>query len=80
MTVGIFLRHARVDAGLTQKQMAEKLKLKNGQAISNIERGLSPLPPKHLKKIARLVKVEPQDLLFMALKEQKQVYIARAGL
>ena len=46
---GVFLREKRVKAGLTQKDMSEMCGYDSAQYISNIERGLCPIPPKVLK-------------------------------
>jgi len=48
------VRKAREKTGMTQTQLAKKLKLQTPQYISNIERGLTRLSPKHFLTISKL--------------------------
>lgn len=51
--LGTFLKKARVQAGLTQKNLADYLGYSSAQFISNFERGIS-MPP--LSKLGRMAK------------------------
>lgn len=49
--VGSRLTHYRKRSGLTQWEVAEALDYKSSQFISNIERGLCPIPAQLLKTL-----------------------------
>jgi transcriptional regulator with XRE-family HTH domain len=55
----------REKSGLTQSQAAKKLKLSNGQFISNIERGTCYLPVALIKKISTIYNIDSSWLLSM---------------
>ena len=42
--LGDFFRHHRIQAGFTQQEVADDFKFKSPQFISNIERGVCPIP------------------------------------
>ncbi len=60
---GEYLRLKRVEAGLTQKQVSDKLKLKSPQSISNVERGLAPAPIKMLKVLIQMYRIDEGEIL-----------------
>lgn len=68
--MGRFLKSKRVEAGLTQLELADKLKL-SSQMVSNWERGLCAPPSSSLKKLTALLNVEKEDMLsiFLSSKE-----------
>lgn len=49
--VGNFLRSVREDRNVSQKALASALGLSSAQSISNIERGVSPLPHRLVPRI-----------------------------
>jgi transcriptional regulator with XRE-family HTH domain len=49
------LKEAREAKGLTQADLSEALGFTTPQFISNAERGICQIPPKHYKKLAKLV-------------------------
>lgn len=57
-----YLKAARVKAGLTQKEVSDRLNYKTSQFVSNWERGHSIPPLNALKTIAKLYKVNLNDL------------------
>jgi transcriptional regulator with XRE-family HTH domain len=61
--MGKFLLEHRVRSGLTQKDLAKKLRYRSAQFVSNWERGLSLPPTKQFHKIAQLLQIEPAHLL-----------------
>ena len=63
-----FLKNARLEAKLTQSQVAESLGYSTAQFISNWERGISSPPLKNLKALSTLYKCRPDDLFEMILK------------
>lgn len=60
---GALIRDARSRAGKTQLSLGVELGFANGQFISNLERGLRPLPPKHIPGIARAIGFDQDDLM-----------------
>src|SRR5687768_2487624 len=71
-----YLRERRLEAGLSQMDVAKKLKLKNAQFISNIERGLAPVPFQQLKVLKRLYDISFKELLGRYTHFQKSVFEA----
>jgi transcriptional regulator with XRE-family HTH domain len=58
---GRWLKDLRTDAGLTQQQIAKALGYDYYTTISQIERGLTRVPPKDLGKWASLLKMPVAD-------------------
>jgi transcriptional regulator with XRE-family HTH domain len=57
-----FLRSARVEAGLSQREVSEKLGYRTPQFVSNWERGVSSPPGRMLRKIAEIYEVQAEVL------------------
>lgn len=64
--VGKFIKQRRKELGLNQDYLAKELSYKDKQAISNIERGVAPLPFNRIIKLARLLEVERKKLAKLA--------------
>ena len=62
-----FLKEKREGAGLSQKQVSDKLGYTTPQFVSNWERGVSSPPLKTLKKIGELYHVSSDDLFKVCL-------------
>lgn len=62
-----FLKQKRVTAGLSQRDVADKLGYSTPQFISNWERGVSHPPISALKKLGELYKVSAEDLFEVTL-------------
>lgn len=60
--LGAYLKQLREEAGLTQRDVAEKLGYDYYTMVSQIERGLSRLPVEDLLKWAELLRVDPKKL------------------
>lgn len=60
--VGRFIQKRRKELGLNQDQVAKVLHYKDKQAISNIERGVAPLPFNRIKKLSKLLGIERKTL------------------
>jgi transcriptional regulator with XRE-family HTH domain len=56
------LKNLREQTGLTQGEVANVLGI-DLQCISNWERDASPVPAKHFKTLARVLKTEPNDFV-----------------
>jgi transcriptional regulator with XRE-family HTH domain len=62
-----FLKDKRSVAGLSQRDVADKLGYSTPQFISNWERGISHPPISALKKLSDLYKVSAEELFEMTL-------------
>lgn len=67
--VAEFLRKARVEAGLSQAYVANELGYTSPQFVSNWERGLAGPPTAILKRLAKLYKVNAEELFGLILKD-----------
>ena len=59
---GVFLRNQRQKSGLTQLVVAKACGLSSAQFISNIERGICPVPSDTLVKMSELYNLNKKDL------------------
>ncbi|HEX7675705.1 MAG TPA: helix-turn-helix transcriptional regulator [Bdellovibrio sp.] len=62
-----FLKEKRIRAGLSQKEVAEKLGYSTAQFVSNWERGLSAPPVETLKVIAEMYNVDLDEVFNVTL-------------
>ncbi|HWU41931.1 MAG TPA: helix-turn-helix transcriptional regulator [Bdellovibrio sp.] len=67
-----FLKQKREQAGLSQKQVSEKLGYSTPQFVSNWERGLSAPPIKIVKKLAEMYRISGEELFNHLLEETLQ--------
>ncbi|MEZ4815980.1 MAG: helix-turn-helix transcriptional regulator [Bdellovibrionota bacterium] len=74
-----FLRGKRIEAGLTQSDVAKKLKFKNAQFISNIERGLAPVPFPTLKLLMKCYDMSFEELSEKYLELQATILQSELG-
>lgn len=65
-----FLKDKRIEANLSQKDVADFLKYESAQFISNWERGLSSPPITILKKLADFYGISPEKLFEVVLEEE----------
>lgn len=56
----------------SQSDLSVLLGYKNGQFISNVERGLCNVPLKMMKKISDVLEIEPDDLKHAILKDHEE--------
>ena len=59
--LGVLLRQAREEAGLTQRDIAAHLGYDYYTMVSQIERGLGRIPPEDLTTWATLLKKDPKE-------------------
>jgi transcriptional regulator with XRE-family HTH domain len=78
--VGTYIRQMREKRGLSQGDVAKLLSLKTAQSISNIERGVSPLPRTKIKRLADVLGVRKNEIVTIVLKEVRDRYSKAAGL
>lgn len=62
-----FLKQKRISAGLSQRDVADKLGYSTPQFISNWERGVSQPPINSLKRLGDLYKISADDLFEVTL-------------
>lgn len=60
--VTAYLKEKRVEAGLTQKAVAEEFGYSSGQFISNWERGLVMPPLATVRQLAQLYKIDLKEV------------------
>jgi SOS-response transcriptional repressor LexA len=68
---GKYIQDRRKELGINQDRVAEVLKYKDKQAVSNIERGVAPLPLNKIRKLAELLQVEPKSLAKLTLLDKE---------
>ena len=54
LTFAKYLRSCRIERGLKEVEVGKNLGFSSGQFIYNIEAGVASIPPRYLKKIARM--------------------------
>lgn len=57
------MQQYRIKANKTQAEISTKLKWSTPQFISNIERGLAPIPPKHFKGLNRELNIPIKKMM-----------------
>ncbi|HRO66342.1 MAG TPA: helix-turn-helix transcriptional regulator [Pseudobdellovibrionaceae bacterium] len=67
-----FLREARVEAGLSQIEVAKALGYSTSQFISNWERELAAPPVKILKRLGKLYGISSDRLLEMLIEQSEE--------
>ena len=70
--LGKLLYEKRIEANLSQKDVAYKLGYGSPQFISNYERGICSPPLKKLKKIAKLYNIKPKIIADLFIKYSTQ--------
>ncbi len=74
--LAVQLKEARLQVGLSQVDLAEKLGYETSQFISDWERGIHAPPIKNLSKICKLLNVNEQKIfdLFIEIAKEKLVH------
>ena len=79
MEPGQIIRQARQASGVSQLTLALELGFTNGQFISNIERGLSPLPPKYVGRISDRLGIDREILIDALIAEERTQILEEVG-
>lgn len=66
------MKESREKTPWSQTELAALLKMKNGQFISNIERGLCGLPSKHAPQVCQILKIDPEVMIETMLSDYKK--------
>lgn len=77
--LGTYLRTVREKAGLSQLDLSEAMGLKSAQYLSNIERGVSSLSKAMIPVVAKILKVDAEDIVNVILKDIKEKYLKGLG-
>lgn len=78
--VGLFIREKREALGLSQRALGQLFEpAVTTQFISNIERGVTPLPPVHVATLVRILKLSEADLLSVMEREYAAKISMRVG-
>jgi transcriptional regulator with XRE-family HTH domain len=78
--VGAYIRDRRESLGLSQKALGQLFQpAVTTQFISNIERGVTPLPPSHIATLARALSVSETELLQVLEREYVQKLSGKLG-
>ena len=61
--IALLLRSRRAEVGVSQESFSHSLGYKNGQFVSNVERGLCSIPYKKIPICADLLKIDPEEII-----------------
>lgn len=75
LSQGLYLKEKRVNAKLSQNDVAELLGYTSAQFISNWERGLCSPPMDVLQRLIKLYKADPRHLVQLMLEDNERVII-----
>jgi transcriptional regulator with XRE-family HTH domain len=78
--IGTFIRQNREKKGISQGALAQQLQLKTAQSISNIERGVSPLPKSKMKKLSKVLSLKKDDFYQVLMLEIHERYSKALGV
>lgn len=65
MTLGTYIKEARLKLGLTQRDLGEKIGVTN-MFISSLEMGKAPIPLDRLKKIIEILGLSRKKVIMIA--------------
>ncbi len=74
------LKNARKKKAIGQSVIQKKLGLTSQQYISNWERGLCPLAPKHFADVSKILNVPLKKMIRLRLKDEKAILEKTVGL
>ncbi len=78
--VGQYIRHRREHLNLSQRSLGQLFEPHvTTQFISNVERGVTPLPPSHVATLARALQISEESLLEVLEKEYALKLSGRMG-
>jgi len=77
MTLAKYYVNCRHRAGLSQMDIARHFKFTTAQFISNVERGIVPIPMNRLKSWLKLIKADPTTV-YMLMKDEFDLVTKRA--
>lgn len=71
--IGNLVKESRtkLDPAVSQQDLSSLLGYKNGQFVSNIERGLCAIPAKHISSLSAIIKVPPSEIINAMVEDYK---------
>jgi transcriptional regulator with XRE-family HTH domain len=78
--IGNYIKELRERRGLSQADVARSLGLRTAQSISNIERGVSPLPRAKIRRFADILGVRKGDIVEAVMREMQERVSKAAGV
>lgn len=76
-TIGKLLKKAREDKNLTQQDVADLMGYGTPQFVSNIERGISKIPDRSIKKVCELLGLQVEEIVDLLAEQRKQDLMRR---
>ena len=61
--LGYFVKSKRLEHGITQEQLSKALGYKNGQFVSNLERGIAGVPHEKVGELAKILKSDVEIII-----------------
>ena len=79
--VGAFLKRRRETLGLSQRALGQKFEpAVTTQFISNVERGVTPLPPAHIPTLCEALRLDEKELMNILEQEYSAKLMGRMGI
>ena len=72
MKLASYMKERRQKKGITQPELAKALKLSSAMSISNFEKGKAPVPYKHLKKLVKILDLNPKQVIRLIQDEREK--------
>lgn len=72
--LGLYLVQKRIDAKLSQAALARALGFSSPQFVSNMERGLAPIPKTKVSALSKLLKVTTDSLIDEIVEDKRLEY------
>ena len=77
MTIGQFIREKRLEAGLSQRALGKAFDCEvTTQFISNVERGVCPMPVYKIPELARVLKCDPNEIVAVMCEEYESLLLS----
>lgn len=67
-----YLKQHRQKKGITQPDLAKALRLSSAMSISNFEKAKAPVPLKHLKKLVKILDLNPKQVIRIIQDEREK--------
>lgn len=80
MIVGNYLKRHRTRKGMSQMDVAKQFNFTTAQFISNLERGISPVPKDMIIPLSKLLKFNVDEFLRVRLRQDMQELRWKSGL
>ena len=74
------LREARTEKGFTQSYIAKKLGLETYQFWSDVERNKCALPPRHFKKVAKVLGIRLEEMVELYVNDKANSLYDELGI